>query len=208
MTYYDVTLPIRDKMLSWPSDPDVRLKAAKTIARGGSRVTLLSMGTHTGTHFDAPSHVLKRGKGLDAFSPETLIGPAEVVDLTGIDGPDIEVAHLEKHVPEGAERVLFKTANTTKKLMTKAFTEDYVALSGDAAAWLAAAGVKLVGVDYLSVNRRGGDGRGHTELLKHDIPIIEGLWLVDVPPGQYELIALPIRIEKGDGAPARVLLRR
>lgn len=208
MDYYDISLPIKDGMLSWPSDPDVKIKQFKTIGKKGSGSNLVKMetGNHFGTHFDAPKHVLKTGKGLEAFSLDTLIGRAHVVDVTG-STDEVTVADLEQSVPEGAKRVLLKTGNTTRRLLTKPFTEDYVALSGDGAAWLAAAGVKLVGIDYLSIQRRGSDGRAHTELLKHDIPVIEGLWLPDVPAGEYELIALPLRMEKGDGAPARVILK-
>jgi arylformamidase len=205
--YYDVSLPIEDGMLSWPSDPPVSLKPFKTLAEQGSNLTKLESGNHFGTHIDAPSHTVEGGRGLEAYELDQLIGPATLYDLTEIEGNDITVEHLEETVSDGVERVLFKTRNTTDRLLTKPFTEDYVALSGEAAVWLAEAGAKLVGIDYLSIQRRGGDRRAHTALSERDIVIIEGLWLDGVPAGEYELIALPLRIKDGDGAPARVILK-
>jgi arylformamidase len=207
MKPFDITLPIHNGMLSWPSDPDVELYPAKTLAKNGSNLLAWKSGTHLGTHFDAPKHVLDNGEGIDRLDLERCIGPAVVCDLTAVAEVEITVADLEGAVPDSAERVLLKTPNTTRHLLTQPYTEDYTALGGDAAAWLAQRGTKLVGIDYLSIQRRGSDGRAHTELLSKGIPIIEGLWLEDVPAGEYHLIALPLLIEDGDGAPARVLLQ-
>lgn len=207
MKLYDITLPIHDGMLSWPSDPDVELYPAKTLAENGSNLLAWRSGTHLGTHFDAPKHVLDGGEGIDRLDLERCIGPATVCDLTAVTETEITVADLEGAVPDSAERVLLKTPNTTRRLLTQPYTEDYTSLGGDAAAWLAKRGTKLVGIDYLSIQRRGSDGRAHTELLLESIPIIEGLWLENVPAGEYDLIALPLLIENGDGAPARVLLQ-
>lgn len=207
MTYYDISLPITDGMLSWPSDPDVSITQFKTIAENGSNIVKLETGNHFGTHFDAPSHVLEEGAGMDVFTFDQFIGPAVVYDLTDIEGNEILLEHVAAVATDEAVRVLFKTRNTTQGLLEKPFTEDYVALSGDAAAWLAAQGVKLVGIDYLSIQRRGSDGRAHMELARQNIAIIEGLYLKDVRAGEYELIALPLRLADGDGAPARVILK-
>lgn len=206
MTYFDISLPIHDGMLSWPSDPDVHIRQFKTVAKKGSDLVKIESGNHLGTHVDAPKHVIDGGQSLEVFPFETFLGRAAVIDLTGISG-DIEPEHLEQAGAGTAERVLLKTQNTTRLLLEKPFTEDYVALSGNAAAWLAKRDVKLVGIDYLSIQRRGSDGRAHTELLIKEIVILEGLWLKDVPAGEYELIALPLRIRDGDGAPARVILK-
>lgn len=206
MKYIDVSLPIHDGMLSWPSDPDVQITPFKTIAEKGSNLVKLETGNHFGTHFDAPSHVLEGTPGMDVYTFEQLIGPATLYDMTDIEGDEILPEHLEAVVSPGVTRVLFKTRNTTEGLLEKDFTEDYVALSGDAAAWLAERGVQLVGIDYLSIQKRGSDGRAHTELAQKNIAIIEGLYLNDVPAGEYQLIALPLRLANGDGAPARVVL--
>lgn len=200
-------MPIKDGMLSWPSDPDVSLTPAKTIADGGSNVTKLESGNHLGTHVDAPKHFLADGAGVDAFPPEQLIGPAVLVDVTAAEGDAVDVADLEDVVPDGTTRVLLKTKNTEQGLLDQPFTEDYVALSGKAAQWLADRGVKVVGIDYLSIQKRGPDRTPHTALLGAGIAIVEGLVLTDVPAGKYELTCLPLRIADGDGAPARALLK-
>ena len=205
--YIDISVPIHDGMLSWPSNPDVEITQHGTIADKGSNSLKIVAGSHFGTHADAPKHFVDDGRTIDAIEPERFIGKVLVVDLTGVAKDALGPAELEPVVPEGTERVILKTANTTNGLLQKPFTEDYVALSGDGSKWLADRGVRLVGIDYLSVQKRGPDRRGHTELLGKDIVILEGLWLVDAPAGEYELIALPLRIKDGDGAPARVLLR-
>ncbi|MEX1112866.1 MAG: cyclase family protein [Patescibacteria group bacterium] len=205
--YFDISLPIEDGMLSWPSDPDVRLEPAKNVTDHGSNVTRLGSGTHLGTHIDAPRHFFDDGAGVDAFPPEQLIGPAVLVDVTGAPGETIAVSDLKGAVPDGTERVLLKTKNTERGLLRQPFTKDYVALSGEAAGWLAGCGVRVVGIDYLSIQKRGDDRTPHTALLERGAVIIEGLYLEDVPAGEYELIALPLRIKDGDGAPARVLLK-
>ena len=207
MKYFDISMPVQHGMLSWPSDPDVELAQAKSLAESGSNVTRISAGTHFGTHIDAPRHFSDSAKGVDELEFEALVGPVVVVDMAALAG-DLVPPEAVEVLPEGTERVIFKTANTLHRLLEKPFTEDYVALSGEAAESLAARKIKLVGIDYLSIQKRGEDRRAHTALLDRDIVIIEGLWLADVPPGEYELIALPLRIAGGDGAPARVLLRQ
>src|SRR5438477_7425623 len=127
--FYDVSMPIHDGMLSWPSDPDVSLTPAKTIADKGSNVTNLVAGTHLGTHLDAPKHFFDEGAGVDAIPLEQLIGPAVVVDATWVSHDVLEVDDIADHVPAGTERIILKTTNTTNELLTKPFTEDYVALS-------------------------------------------------------------------------------
>lgn len=199
-------MPVHDGMLSWPSDPDVSLQPFKTAADKGSNVSVLSSSTHLGTHVDAPRHFLDEAGGVDQIPLESLLGQVHVLDLTAIDSPEILPEHLES-IPKATERVIFKTANTTKRLLEQPFTEDYVGLSADGAKWLTARGIKLVGIDYLSIQRRGPDSTPHTELLKHGVVIIEGLVLQDVPAGDYELFCLPIKIKDGDGAPARVVLK-
>lgn len=210
--YYDISMPIKDGMLSWPSDPDVSLKPFKTLEEKGSNVTELHAGTHFGTHADAPKHNLADGGGIDSYDPEQFIGRAFVLDLTDAgDANEITAEQLADLVPNGTERLLLKTCNSAQRLLEKPFTEDYVGLSADGAKWLAqragTGGLKLVGIDYLSIQRRGPDSTPHTALLGAGIAIVEGLVLTDVPAGEYELICLPLRITDGDGAPARALLK-
>lgn len=206
--YIDISMPITDGMTSWPSDPDVSLQPYKTLTEKGSNVTELRAGTHFGTHVDAPKHNLARGKGVDSYDPAQFLGRAFVLDLSEVTELEIDSEQLAGAVPEGTERLLLKTRNSVQRLLEKPFTEDYVGLSADGSEWLAARdGLTLVGIDYLSIQRRGADSTPHTALLKNGIAIVEGLVLTDVPGGEYELYCLPLRIKDGDGAPARALLR-
>lgn len=207
MKYYDISMPIHDGMLSWPSNPDVEVTQYGTISEKGSNSLKIIAGSHFGTHIDAPRHFFDEGRAIDTIEIERFIGPVSVVDVRDAETNQLGPKELAAVVPEGAERVILKTRNTDQELMRKEFTEDYVALSGDGSQWLAERGVKVVGIDYLSIQKRGPDRRGHTELLGNDIIILEGLWLKGVEAGEYELIALPLRIQDGDGAPARVVLR-
>ena len=213
MKHYDISMPITDGMLSWPSDPNVSLKPFKTLKEKGSNVSELRAGTHFGTHVDAPKHNLANGGGVDSYDPAQFLGRAFVLDLTEVTDPEIDSEHLAGAVPEGTERLLLKTRNSVQRLLEQPFTEDYVGLSADGAEWLARragaarGGLKLVGIDYLSIQRRGPDSTPHTALLGAGIAIVEGLVLTDVPGGDYELVCLPLRITDGDGAPARALLK-
>jgi len=176
------------------------------IAEGSrSNVSRITLGTHTGTHVDPPIHFIPDGKAVDELDLEVLIGPALVVDMRGRSA--ITIADLEATIPAGVERLLFKTDNSRLWARGGEFTPDYVALTAEAAHWLVARGLKLVGTDYLSVERYGDPHPGaHSMLLGAGVIIVEGLNLLDVQPGLYQLICLPLKIAQGDGAPARAVL--
>jgi arylformamidase len=206
--FIDISMPIKDGMTSWPSDPDVSLKPFKTLEEKGSNVSELRTGTHFGTHVDAPKHNLADGAGVDSYDPTVFIGKAFVLDVAEFTDLEINSEHLAHLVPEGTERLLLKTRNSVQRLLEKPFTEGYVGLSADGAKWLADfEGLKVVGIDYLSIQRRGTDPATHTSLLERGIAILEGANLADVPGGEYELYCLPLRIADGDGAPARAVLK-
>lgn len=203
----DVSLPLRAGMAHWPGNPPVRIARVRDLARGDrSTVSSLSMGSHTGTHVDAPAHFLKGGLGVDAMPYEAANGPALVVAIS--DPEAIRPRELEGRGVRRGERLLFKTRNSARRLGAGAFRRSFVHLSLDACRWLAARGVRAVGVDYLSVGPYRGDGAEvHRVLLEAGIWIIEGLDLSRVRPGRHLLACLPLRFEGGDGAPARALLR-
>jgi arylformamidase len=161
--------------------------------------------THSGTHVDAPAHFVPGGMTIDALPPEILIGKARVVEILARER--IERADLEAQDLRDDLRILLKTRMSGQ--MHKAeFQEDHLYLSGDAAAYLAQAGLKLVGFDYLSIDRYGAsDFPAHHALLGADVVIVEGLDLSEVEPGEYDMTCLPLRIAGGDGAPARVILK-
>jgi arylformamidase len=179
--------------------------------RRGATLTLsaYSLGAHSGTHIDAPMHFIRDGASIDKVSLEALIGPARVIDIAdavqAIDG-----AELNRHNWRGAQRVLFRTRSSLRGWMASpTFHRDFAYIAPDAAQLLADAGVKLVGIDYLSVERFGAPApRTHQILLGKGIPIVEGLALGTVRPGDYDLIVLPIKIGGHEAAPARAVLRK
>jgi arylformamidase len=162
------------------------------------------MGDHSGTHLDAPGHQLPGGASLDAVPLSLLMGRALVADLRG--ATEIGVRQLERLPLRGEERLLLKTDNSLL-WDQPGFRSEYVALSVEGAGYLVRSGIRLVGIDYLSIERFGGDGSVHRTLLENGVIILEGLDLSTVSAGLFELICLPLRIAGGNGAPARAVLR-
>jgi arylformamidase len=204
---YDVTVPITNTMPVWPGDPPVRLTVKSHLSRDKThtvRLTSVEMGSHTGTHIDAPFHMIDDGKQLEQFPLERLTGKATVVEVPGVRF--IGRSELDRLNWSGAQRVLFKTENS-KHWQDGKFYADFVYLEPDGAEFLADRGVQLVGIDYLSIDRFKSESHpSHFALLKKDILIIEGLNLSAVPAGEYTLVALPLNVQQADGAPARVIL--
>lgn len=204
---YDITLSIRRGMVIYPGDPAVEVEPHSRIADGDdANVTALSMGTHTGTHVDAPSHFIEGGTPVDELALERLIGPAAVVrvdpEVTAIGEAELRAAGID-----GAERVLLRTRN--EALLDRSdFDEGFAHLTGDGARYLLEAGVRLVGIDYLSIEASDAEDMvAHRTLLERDVVVLEGLDLREVPPGRYDLICLPMKLEGLDGAPVRAVLR-
>jgi arylformamidase len=198
MEIFDISVPIRTGMVTYPGDPEVRLERAASIADGSpANVSKLACGVHSGTHVDAPVHFIEGAAGVDKLPLDVLLGPCVVVAAEGLSVDDVAGA------PEDAERVLFKTPNSEFWAQDD-FPDEFARLGGEAAQLLVDRGVKLVGVDWLSV----GDEEAHHILLEAGVVPIEGLDLRGVEPGDYFVVAAPLRIEDSDGAPARVLLIR
>jgi arylformamidase len=192
----------------YEGDPGLEIQQWSALARGDSaNVSALHFGAHTGTHVDAPAHFVEGARKIDALSLNALIGVARVVDVPD-EVVEIGADFVSKLDLKQVERILFHTRNSG--FWNDAFRKDFSHLSPDAAKLLVDAGIKLVGVDYLSVEKfHSGDHRTHLTLLKNDVVIVEGLNLSGVPAGDYELICLPLKIAAGagDGAPARAVLR-
>ena len=205
--WIDISVPLKNGMVTWPGDPEITIERISDIEKG-DRINLsqIRLGSHTGTHIDAPLHFLRDEKGTDKIPLNVLAGIARVIRIK--DPVSIKSDELISHQIEYGERILFKTRNSEQNWTMKAFLEDFVFISTDAAHFLAEQKIEIVGVDYLSV---GGYKKNGTEvhriLLKAGVWIIEGLDLSQVEPGKYELICLPIRIADSDGAPARAILR-
>ncbi|MBE7548391.1 metal-dependent hydrolase [Candidatus Kuenenia stuttgartiensis] len=206
MTFYDVTVPISNAMITWPSDPAVSITGTSLISRGDfCNLSELKIGSHCGTHIDAPSHFLENGRTIDQLALENLIGEATVFEFKNKE--NIDVSDIKQLRFDNVKRVLFKTVNSSYwKFST--FKKDFVYLTKDAAQYLVDKGIRLVGVDYLSVEKFESQlAETHHTLLRNDVIILEGLDLSNVERGRYELIALPLKIKDGDGSPARVVLK-
>lgn len=206
--WIDVSVAFRTGMVHWPDNPPIRITRILDMEHGDAcTLSKISMGAHSGTHMDAPVHFLRGGKGLDEMPLSAVIGPARVI---AIRDPDcIRVEELRPHRIRRGERILFKTRNSARVWKTDGFIKEFVYLSTEAGRYLAARRVRTVGVDYLSVGGYKKNGpEVHRALLKAGIWIIEGLDLLRVRPGEYDLICLPLKIAHSDGAPARAVLRQ
>jgi arylformamidase len=206
MLLYDVTRPLSPTLPVYPGDPVVELTPLAQCAWGdGFNMTRIVLSSHTGTHIDAPRHFFDAGKAVDRLDLPVLIGPARVIEVPCVS--HVTVADLRAHDFRGVTRALFKTPNAS--LWDRpGFQSDYHAFTPEAAAWLVSRDVQLVGIDYLSVDAYDAeDFPVHRCLLQAGVVIVEGLDLRAVSPGDYELYALPLLLQDGDGAPARVLLR-
>ena len=194
----------------YEGDAPMRFDFLKDMRRGDAfTLSVYSLGAHSGTHVDAPMHFIADGAPVDRIALDALVGPARVLQIAD-SVQAIGAAELERHRWRGAERVLFRTRSTERHWMSSAaFHRDFAFIAPDAAQLLADAGVRLVGIDYLSAEQFGAPApRAHQILLGRGIPIIEGLDLSDVPAGDYDLIVLPMKVRGHEGAPARAILRR
>ncbi len=207
MRIYDVTVPISSQLPVYPGDPKIEIRRTSLLEAGDiANVSHLSCSSHMGTHVDPPVHFVQGGIALDELPLEVLIGVARVVDVGDVDV--IDVATIERLALEGVTRLLFKTRNSRLWGSPHDFHRDFVYLDAAAAELLVTRGVKLVGIDYLSIEKFNFDEPAtHLALLGRNVIVVEGLDLSGVSPGDYELICLPIKIKDGDGGPARVVLR-
>ena len=200
---HDISVPIRPDMHVYPGNPGVRLELHESIAEGAiANVSKLELGVHSGTHVDAPSHFIDGAAGTESLPLGALVGPAAVVDATGIDGDLDEDALASLDLP-AVDRLLLKTTNSAL-WGEPSFTHDFIRLNGSGARHLIERGIRLIGIDYLSI----GDEDAHRELLGAGVVPLEGLDLRGVEPGAYQLVCLPLKLEGSDGAPARAILLR
>ena len=211
MQIYDVSVPLSAATPTYPGDPGIEIKPWKALANGDvANVSLIDFGLHSGTHVDAPAHFIEGGTKVDALLLQSLVGEAEVVEVPEHIGV-IDVNFVVANCNRGSQRILFKTRNSSFwNNPEDGFRVDYTYVDASAARQLVNSGVKLVGIDYLSIE--GFDPEEyetHHILLSQNVVILEGLDLRKVTAGLYELICLPLKIAggSGDGAPARTILR-
>lgn len=204
MELIDISVAIRPEMVTYPGDPAVRLARVSSIPDGaGYNLSRLDFGVHSGTHVDAPLHFIEGAPAAESLPLEVLVGPAHVVDATSVEKHLSAVALAGLALPSEPERILFKTRNS-ELWARDSFSDDFVSLTVDGASALIELGIRLVGIDYLSI----GDEGAHHALLGAGVVAIEGLDLRGVEPGRYTLICAPLRLVGAEGAPARAILIR
>lgn len=206
---HDISVTISNDLVTWPGDPKVDIQLPIQIKKGDPcNVSRWQIGAHTGTHADAPFHFLDDGIGMDAIPLDVFIGPCIVVEVqprVHIEREDLLKADLKGHT-----RVLFKTKNSLHwKNGDREFDKDFIAVGLTGAKYLVEQRVRLVGVDYLSVETFHAEFEHpvHKHLLGNGVTVLEGLNLSDIRPGEYELLCMPLKIKHGDGSPVRAALR-
>lgn len=212
MRIFDITVPISEITPVQPGEPRIQIERLSQLPLGDqANSSRMHLGTHTGTHVDAPIHTVPQGLTVDKLPLELLMGPAFVAEVDQLQGNAVDVYDLARlHFPRETTRLLVKTRNS--RLWENGFTEferDYVYLAPQTAQWLVRRGIQLLGWDYLSVDAFGAkDCQAHHMLLGAGVIIVEGLDLSRVPSGPCHLICLPLKLKDGDGAPARALVIR
>jgi arylformamidase len=197
-SWIDISIPFRDRMVHWPGDPEPRIVRLKD-RNAGDPTSLMDMHfiDHAGTHIDAPLHFIPGGKTIDQMPVNATMGRARVIEINPYN------------IRRG-ERILFKTRNSEECYKTDEFVEDYVYFSTEVARYLVERGIRAVGLDYLSIGSVKEDQNlkdTHEILLRAGVYIIESINLAGVKPGRYELVCLPLLLEKGDAGPARAIIR-
>jgi len=201
----DISLPLTNSTIVYPNNVALIIETHAHMPEATTHLSKITMGTHTGSHIDAPMHAVMGANTLDQIPLDAFVGVCRVVDATH-RGPGESVKKEDIGEVSEGDRILLKTSNSIRGF--DKFYDDYVYLDGDAADWLASERVQLVGIDYLSIKQKGSkDQRPHTSLLENNIPIIEGIDLKNVGPGKYELICLPLKFVGVEGGPARIILR-
>jgi arylformamidase len=208
MRIIDISLTITPQMPVWPGDPTVQLERVHKIEEGSnSNVSRLGLSVHTGTHVDAPVHFLPGAKSIETLPLDALVGPVQVILINKDSGP-IQADDFEKAgIKPGVERLLIKSRNSNYWLdREQVFHTDFLAVGVNGAQYLVKKGIRLVGIDYLSISPFKQSRPTHEALLKAGIVILEGVDLLEVEPGDYMLYCLPLKLGGSDGAPARAIL--
>ncbi len=196
----DISRPIHPHMAIYPQNPAVRITTIREASSGKTALSEITLGSHTGTHIDAPSHIHLGGRGVDVYPLEQLIGDAQLVEID----PSIETINGQDIPPTSCERVLLKTKNSQNDIDT--FEDSFTALSEDGAQELLRRNIRLIGIDGFSIKKRGVVDRVHELLLDAGVVVIEGLYLRQAAIGDYRLICLPLPVVGVDGVPVRAVL--
>jgi arylformamidase len=208
MTIHDISLTISPDLPVWPNNPPIVIEQVESMDAGAhDNVSRLECGVHTGTHVDAPHHFLNDHRTVESLALDVLVGPAQVVriadDVRVVNADVLESAGVES----GCTRLLLRTSNSNLwQKGEKNFFPGFTGISADGAEWLVRKGIRLIGIDYLSVAPYKQSVPTHRALLEAGMIILEGADLSEVEPGKYMLYCLPLKLAGSDGAPARVIL--
>jgi len=207
MKIFDISVVVSSDLPVWPGDPQVRIERVAKIEEGANaNVSRIVMSAHTGTHVDAPYHFLSEGSTVEHLPLDLLTGPAYVLELPGVDvitSSELRAANI----PSGTTRLLIRTVNSGYwKESGSTFQTGFTGINSDGAEFLVSIGVKLIGMDYLSVAPYKQSRPTHEVLLKAGVVIVEGLNLSEILHGHYTLYCLPLKLAGCDGAPARAIL--
>lgn len=201
-------MPLGGGTPAWPGSPGAIVERLKSLADGDpAEVTSLTLDVHTGTHVDAPAHMLGGAPTMDGYALESGIGEVIVADSGEASLIDAGVlASLD--LPEGCTRLLLRTANSARPKLQEEFASDYAALTVSGAEWLVSQRIELIGIDYVSIQLFDDPIETHLVLFRAGIVILEGLRLEAVEPGSYELLCLPLPLAGAEASPARAVLRK
>jgi arylformamidase len=204
---YDISVDIQIGMPTYPGDAKFKSRKLKSVEQDGYEIHRLSLGNHTGTHVDAPAHFIQNGATITELPLDILNGRTRVVEIQNKEKVGLtEVQNLKL---DNDFRILFKTRNSSLWKTRKHFQKNYVYLTLDAAKYLAETDIKLIGFDYLSLEKFGDSAHPvHRYLLGNQVIILEGLNLLEVEEGEYDMCCLPLKLAGMDAAPARVILRK
>jgi arylformamidase len=203
----DISMPVSSGTPAWPGSPGARTRQLKSLAEGDeANASLVEMDVHTGTHLDAPSHMLRDGQTIEQYDLEVGMGAATVADTGAADAIDAE-ALASLGLPDDCRRLLLRTQNSRRPELRHRFSPDYAALTLSGAEWVVEHGLALVGIDYLSIQLFDDPTETHHVLFRAGITILEGLRLETVQPGAYELLCLPLLLSEAEAAPTRAVLK-
>jgi len=209
MHIFDITLPVSAALVVWPGDPAVQIEKISDVDKGDSlSLTQMTLRAHVGTHLDAPCHFIKGGSGVEALDLNLLVGTAYVAESLKTDAITASVLD-DLAIPANTQRLLLHTRNSDHwTRLNDPFDENYVAISPDGAQWIVDHGIKLVGIDYVSVGSFQDAAPTHYILLGAGVIAVEGLNLAGIIAGEYQLYCLPMKLVGADGAPVRAILTR
>lgn len=205
--FIDISVPLHPNLPVWPGTQGVKISAVMDMNRGDeANVSRLDIDVHSGTHIDAPKHFLKNGDTTERIPIHQTVGPCQVVDMRGQTAITADLLQ-QANIPNGTKKLLFKTDNSEKwRDFSHTFDENFCALTLDAAHWVVEKGIELVGIDYHSIQLFHDSMETHIILLQAKVVILEGLNLLEVAPGSYRLICLPLKVIGVEGISARAVL--